>query len=37
MKPGFDPTQGKRPEFYFEDGAYPEQVLSGFVWINNLN
>lgn len=26
MKPGFDPTQG-RPEFYFEDGAYPEQVI----------
>jgi uncharacterized protein YbjT (DUF2867 family) len=29
MKPGFDPTQGKRPEFYFEDGAYPEQVRLG--------
>ncbi|XP_042946925.1 uncharacterized protein At5g02240-like isoform X2 [Carya illinoinensis] len=26
MKPGFDPTKGERPEFYFEDGAYPEQV-----------
>lgn len=26
MKPGFDPSQGGRPEFYFEDGAYPEQV-----------
>ncbi|EEF31399.1 uncharacterized protein At5g02240 [Ricinus communis] len=26
MKPGFDPTKGGRPEFYFEDGAYPEQV-----------
>ncbi|MCI50720.1 NAD(P)-binding Rossmann-fold superfamily protein, partial [Trifolium medium] len=25
MKPGFDPTAGKRPEFYFDDGAYPEQ------------
>jgi len=27
MKPGFDPTKGGRPEFYFDDGAYPEQVL----------
>jgi hypothetical protein len=35
MKPGFDPTQGKRPEFYFEDGAYPEQVLLGSVWIES--
>lgn len=26
MKPGFDPSKGGRPEFYFEDGAYPEQV-----------
>ncbi|KAI3443028.1 NAD(P)-bd_dom domain-containing protein [Psidium guajava] len=26
MKPGFDPTKGGRPEFYFEEGAYPEQV-----------
>ncbi|PWA44971.1 NAD(P)-binding Rossmann-fold superfamily protein [Artemisia annua] len=26
MKPGFDPTKGGRPEFYFEDGQYPEQV-----------
>ncbi|CAN6471760.1 unnamed protein product [Victoria cruziana] len=26
MKPGFDPTKGGRPEFYFEDGTYPEQV-----------
>lgn len=26
MKPGFDPTQGGRPEFYFDEGAYPEQV-----------
>ena len=26
MKPGFDPTKGGRPEFYYEDGAYPEQV-----------
>ncbi|KAM0014032.1 hypothetical protein Hdeb2414_s0039g00735511 [Helianthus debilis subsp. tardiflorus] len=22
MKPGFDPTKGGRPEFYFEEGAY---------------
>lgn len=27
MKPGFDPSKGERPEFYFEDGAYPEQVI----------
>lgn len=26
MKPGFDPAQGGRPEFYYEDGAYPEEV-----------
>lgn len=26
MKPGFDPTKGGRPEFYFEEGAFPEQV-----------
>lgn len=26
MKPGFDPKSGKRPEFYYEDGQYPEQV-----------
>lgn len=26
MKPGFDPSKGGRPEFYFEDGANPEQV-----------
>uniref|UniRef100_A0A7N0TTZ3 NAD(P)-binding domain-containing protein n=1 Tax=Kalanchoe fedtschenkoi TaxID=63787 RepID=A0A7N0TTZ3_KALFE len=26
IKPGFDPIKGGRPEFYFEDGAYPEQV-----------
>ncbi|GAB4856783.1 hypothetical protein Ancab_014701 [Ancistrocladus abbreviatus] len=32
MKPGFDPTKG-RPEFYFEDGAYPEQVD----WIGQKN
>lgn len=28
MKPGFDPSKGGRPEFYFEDGAYPEQVTT---------
>ncbi|KAF3449176.1 hypothetical protein FNV43_RR09904 [Rhamnella rubrinervis] len=33
MKPGFDPTEGGRPEFYFEDGAYPEQVD----WIGQKN
>ncbi|WCJ28313.1 NAD(P)-binding Rossmann-fold superfamily protein [Euphorbia peplus] len=32
MKPGYDPSQG-RPEFYFEDGAYPEQVD----WIGQKN
>jgi hypothetical protein len=26
MKPGSDPSKG-RPEFYFEDGAFPEQVI----------
>ena len=26
MKPGFDPSKGGRPEFYFDEGAYPEQV-----------
>ncbi|GER54375.1 ATP-dependent zinc metalloprotease FtsH [Striga asiatica] len=26
MKPGFDPTKGGRPEFYFEDGEFPEQL-----------
>lgn len=26
MKAGFDPSKGERPEFYFDDGAYPEQV-----------
>lgn len=30
MKPGFDPTKGGRPEFYFEEGSYPEQVLKFF-------
>ncbi|KAL0338304.1 UNVERIFIED_CONTAM: putative protein, chloroplastic [Sesamum angustifolium] len=33
MKPGFDPTKGGRPEFYFEDGAFPEQVD----WIGQKN
>lgn len=33
MKPGFDPSKGGRPEFYFEDGAYPEQVISIIVMI----
>lgn len=32
MKPGFDPTKGERPEFYFEEGCYPEQVAG----INHL-
>ena len=26
MKPGFDPSKGGRPEFYFEEGSSPEQV-----------
>lgn len=30
LKSGFDPTKGGRPEFYFDDGAYPEQVLLHF-------
>lgn len=33
MKPGFDPSKGGRPEFYFEDGAFPEQVD----WIGQKN
>ncbi|KAB1224124.1 hypothetical protein CJ030_MR2G023234 [Morella rubra] len=33
MKPGFDPTKGGRPEFCFDDGAYPEQVD----WIGQKN
>uniref|UniRef100_A0A2P2KQP3 Uncharacterized protein At5g02240 n=1 Tax=Rhizophora mucronata TaxID=61149 RepID=A0A2P2KQP3_RHIMU len=33
MKPGFDPSKGGRPEFYFEDGEYPEQVD----WIGQKN
>lgn len=28
MKPGFDPSKGGRPEFYFEDGGFPEQVYN---------
>lgn len=32
MKPGSDPSKG-RPEFYFEDGAFPEQVD----WIGQKN
>lgn len=27
IKPGFDFSQGGRPEFYFEEGAFPEQVF----------
>jgi hypothetical protein len=30
MKPGFDPSQGGSPEFCFDDGANPEQVISTF-------
>lgn len=26
MKPGFDPAQGGRPEFFYEDGGSPEEV-----------
>ncbi|GMN59532.1 hypothetical protein TIFTF001_028626 [Ficus carica] len=33
MKPGFDPTQGGRPEFNFDEGAFPEQVD----WIGQKN
>lgn len=33
MKPGFDPSKGGRPEFYFEDGCNPEQVD----WIGQKN
>ncbi|GAB2230151.1 hypothetical protein Droror1_Dr00014408 [Drosera rotundifolia] len=32
MKPGSDPTKG-RPDFYFDEGAYPEQVD----WIGQKN
>ncbi|KAL5762922.1 hypothetical protein ACOSP7_019186 [Xanthoceras sorbifolium] len=44
MKPNFDPSKGGRPEFYFEDGSYPEQaagvkqiVLVGSMGGTNLN
>ncbi|KAG5402136.1 hypothetical protein IGI04_016743 [Brassica rapa subsp. trilocularis] len=44
MKPGFDPSKGERPEFYFEEGAYPEQaagvkqiVLVGSMGGTNIN
>lgn len=33
MKPGFDPSKGERPEFYFPDGCFPEQVD----WIGQKN
>ncbi|CAI0427185.1 unnamed protein product [Linum tenue] len=33
MKPGFDPSKGERPEFYFEEGCFPEQVD----WIGQKN
>uniref|UniRef100_A0A7N0UJX6 NAD(P)-binding domain-containing protein n=1 Tax=Kalanchoe fedtschenkoi TaxID=63787 RepID=A0A7N0UJX6_KALFE len=33
IKPGFDPIKGGRPEFYFEDGAYPEQVDWAEAWV----
>lgn len=33
MKPDFDPSKGGRPEFYFDDGAFPEQVD----WIGQKN
>lgn len=33
IKPGFDPSKGGRPEFYYEEGAYPEQVD----WIGQKN
>ncbi|KAK7861497.1 uncharacterized protein CFP56_000221 [Quercus suber] len=26
MKPDFDPSKGRSPRFYFEDGAYPKQI-----------
>ena len=31
MKLYFDPSKGRSPRFYFEDGAYPKQVISTFV------
>ena len=30
MKPDFDPSKGRSRVFYFEDGAYPKQVISTF-------
>ncbi|XP_052729427.1 uncharacterized protein At5g02240-like isoform X1 [Vigna angularis] len=33
IKPGFDPTKQKRPKYYFEEGAFPEQVD----WIGQKN
>ncbi|XP_047042986.1 uncharacterized protein At5g02240-like [Lolium rigidum] len=33
MKPGFDPSKGGRPEFYFDEGSDPEQVD----WIGQKN
>ena len=33
MKPGFDPSKGGRPEFYYEENGYPEQVD----WIGQKN
>ncbi|XP_073017309.1 uncharacterized protein At5g02240-like [Primulina eburnea] len=33
MKPGFDPPKGGMPEFYFDDGEFPEQVD----WIGQKN
>ena len=36
MKPGFDPSKGERPEFYFEEGAYPEQVTTTTVFLWGL-
>lgn len=36
MKPGFDPSQGGRPEFYFEEGGTPEQVpILAYYMINS--
>jgi hypothetical protein len=37
MKPGFDPSKGGRPEFYFEEGSDPEQVKSLGNHISNDN
>ncbi|XP_020524029.1 uncharacterized protein At5g02240 isoform X2 [Amborella trichopoda] len=33
MKPGYDPSKGGPPEFYYEEGSYPEQVD----WIGQKN